>query len=102
MRRLLFVGSAVIFLDVVFYTAITPLLPTYVDDLGLSKTQAGILAGSYAAGTLVASLPAGYLAARFGSRRALIAGLMLLGAASLAFGFANEWARRERWPGPGR
>ena len=27
MRRLLFIGSAVVFLDVVFYAAITPLLP---------------------------------------------------------------------------
>jgi MFS family permease len=93
MRRLLFVASAVVFLDVVFYSAITPLLPTYVDDLGLSKTEAGVLAGAYAAGTLVASLPAGYFAARFGARRALVAGLTLLGAASLAFGFAEQaWA----------
>ena len=43
MRRLLFIGSAVVFLDVVFYAAITPLLPAYVNDLGLSKTAAGVL-----------------------------------------------------------
>jgi MFS family permease len=89
MRRLLLIGSAVVFLDVVFYTAITPLLPTYVDELGLSKTGAGILAGSYAAGTLVASLPAGFFAARFGSRRALIGGLLLLGVSSAAFGIGD-------------
>jgi len=90
MRRLLFIGSAVVFLDVVFYAAITPLLPAYVDDLGLSKTSAGVLSAAYAAGTLVASLPAGFMAARLGPRRTLIAGLFLLAVASLAFGFARH------------
>src|ERR671937_2751760 len=90
MRRLLLIGSAVVFLDVVFYAAITPLLPGYVDDLGLSKTAAGVLSAAYAAGTLVASLPAGFMAARVGPRRTLVAGLLLLGAASLAFGFGHH------------
>jgi MFS family permease len=92
MRRLLVIGSAVVFLDVVFYAAITPLLPGYVDDLGLSKTSAGVLSGAYAAGTLVASLPAGFMAARVGPRLTLLSGLALLGAASLAFGFGRDIA----------
>ena len=54
MRRLLLLGSTVVFLDVAFYTAITPLLPHYVDDLGLSKGAAGVLSAAYAAGTLFA------------------------------------------------
>ena len=59
MRRLLMLASAMIFFDVAFFAAIAPLLPDYVDELGLSKAQAGILSASYAAGTLLASLPAG-------------------------------------------
>ena len=47
MRRLLILASAIIFLDVTFYAAITPLLPTYVDDLDLGKAEAGILTASY-------------------------------------------------------
>jgi MFS family permease len=90
MRRLLLVGSTVVFLDVVFYAAITPLLPGYVDDLGLSKAAAGVLAAAYAAGTLIASLPAGFMAARVGPRRTLVTGLLLLGLASLVFGFARH------------
>ena len=90
MRRLLLLGSIVVFLDVVFYAAITPLLPDYVDDLGLSKAAAGVLSAAYAAGTLVASLPAGFMAARVGPRRTLISGLLLLGLASLVFGFAQH------------
>jgi MFS family permease len=90
MRRLLLLASAMIFLDVAFFAAIAPLLPEYVDDLGLSKAQAGILSASYAAGTLLASLPAGFVASRIGPRRTVIYGLLLLGVSSLAFGFANE------------
>ncbi len=76
MRRLLILASAMVFLDVAFFAAIAPLLPDYVDDLGLSKAQAGILSASYAAGTLVASLPAGFVASRVGPRRTVIAGLL--------------------------
>lgn len=91
MRRLVFLASAIIFFDVAFYAAIAPLLPGYVDDLGLSKTQAGVLTASYAVGTLLNSLPAGFVATRLGPRRTVIAGLLLLGAASVVFGFAHTF-----------
>lgn len=91
MRRLLVLASAMVFFDVVFFSAIAPLLPDYVADLGLSKAQAGVLSASYAAGTLVFSLPAGLLAARLGPRRTVIGGLLLLGCASVVFGFAHEF-----------
>jgi len=90
MRRLLILASAMIFFDVAFFAAIAPLLPGYVDDLGLSKAQAGILSASYAAGTLFASLPAGFVASRVGPRRTVISGLLLLGVASLIFGLAQQ------------
>jgi MFS family permease len=80
-----------VFFDVVFFSAIAPLLPDYVSDLGLSKAQAGVLSAAYAAGTLVFSLPAGLVAAGFGPRRTVISGLLLLGVASVAFGFAHEF-----------
>jgi MFS family permease len=79
-----------IFLDVAFFAAIAPLLPEYVDDLGLSKAQAGILSASYAAGTLAASLPAGLVASRIGPRKTVIYGLLLLGVSSVAFGLVAE------------
>lgn len=92
MRRLLILASAMVFFDVTFYAAIAPLLPDYVDEFGLSKGEAGVLAGAYAAGTLLASLPAGFVATRAGPRRTVIGGLLLLGVSSLAFGFASEIA----------
>lgn len=90
MRRLLIFASTMIFFDVVFYAAIAPLLPDYVDDFGLSKAEAGILAAAYAAGTLLASLPAGLVATWAGPRRTVIGGLLLLGISSLVFGLAQE------------
>jgi len=91
MRRLLVLASTMVFFDVVFFSAIAPLLPDYVAELGLSKAQAGVLSASYAAGTLLFSLPAGLLAARIGPRRTVIGGLLLLGVSSVVFGFVDEF-----------
>jgi MFS family permease len=90
MRRLLLLASAMIFFDVAFFAAIAPLLPEYVEELGLSEAQAGVLSAAYAAGTLVASLPAGLVASRIGPRRTVIYGLLLLGVSSLVFGLVEE------------
>ena len=91
MRRLLALVSAIVLVDTVFYSAITPLLPSYVDDLGLTKTEAGMLSGAYAAGTLAAALPAGLLASRFGVRPMLLATLTLMSVACVAFGFGDTF-----------
>jgi len=80
-----------VFFDVVFFSAIAPLLPRYVSELGLSKAEAGVLSASYAAGTLFFALPSGFLTARLGAKRTVIAGLLLLGCASVVFGFAHDY-----------
>ncbi|MBK5233578.1 MAG: MFS transporter [Thermoleophilia bacterium] len=90
MRRLLFLACAVVFLDVTFFAVLTPLLPSYQSDLGVGDGAAGLLSASYAAGTLVMALPAGWLAARVGPRRTLIAGLVGIGVFSPLFGFAEH------------
>jgi MFS family permease len=90
MRKLLVLASAMIFFDVAFFAAIAPLLPEYVDELGLTKAEAGVLSAAYAAGTLLGSLPAGFVASRMGPRRTVIFGLLLLGCSSLVFGFAEQ------------
>jgi MFS family permease len=92
MRRLLILASTMVFFDVAFYAAIAPLLPEYAAEFDLSEAEAGVLAAAYAAGTLLASLPAGLLATRIGPRRTVIWGLMLLGASSIVFGFGAQIA----------
>jgi DHA1 family multidrug resistance protein-like MFS transporter len=90
MPRVFRLVAAVLVVDTAFYAAIVPLLPHYVDDLGLSQTEAGILTASYAAGTLLGAIPAGMLVGRIGVRRGLLVGLASLGASSIAFGLAGE------------
>ncbi|HLM26881.1 MAG TPA: MFS transporter [Thermoleophilaceae bacterium] len=90
MRRLFWLVCAVLVIDTAFYAAITPLLPTYAEDLDLSKTAAGVLSASYAAGTLAGALPGGSLAVRFGVKPALLTGLSLLAVTSAVFGVAEN------------
>lgn len=90
LRRLLILASALVFIDTLFFAVLTPLLPTYVDELGLSKAQAGVLSSAYAVGALIAALPAGFLASRFGPRRIVYAGLLLLAGSSVAVGEASQ------------
>lgn len=90
MRRLLLLVGAVVLVDTMFFSAITPLLPTYAERFDLSKAGAGILTGSYAAGAVVGTLPAGWLAMRAGSRRTLLLGLTLMAVSSVGFAFADS------------
>lgn len=93
MRRLLLLVCSIVLVDTMLYAALVPLLPRYVDEFDLSKAGAGVLVGTYAAGALIAALPAGFAAARYGPRRAVLLGLGLIALASLGFGFAgDEWS----------
>lgn len=92
MRRLLAIVSAVVLVDTILYAALAPLLPHYADEYGLSKTTAGLLVAAYGTGVLVGSVPAGIAASRYGPRRAVLAGLVLVAVASVAFGFASSGA----------
>jgi MFS family permease len=93
MRRLLLLVCALVWVDTLLYSALTPLLPHFEDTLGLSKAGVGVLVAAYAAGALVGGLPGGAAAARLGPRRAVLVGLALMGLASLGFAFAQGfWA----------
>jgi MFS family permease len=82
--------SAVVLVDTIFFTALTPLLPHYVHGLGLSKAQAGILVASYPVGTLLGAVPGGVLASRLGVRPAVLLGLAAMSGATLVFGYAHS------------
>jgi MFS family permease len=90
--RLLALVSAIIFVDVMLFTALTPLIPGYAEEFDLSKTGAGVLVGAFGAGAIIGGILGGVAAARFGPKRAVVAGLVLLGIASLAFAGADSAA----------
>jgi MFS family permease len=92
MRRVLVFVSAIVCFESTLYTVLAPLLPRFSEEFGLSKAQAGVLVAAYAAGALVAAVPSGLLATRVGVKATAVGGVVLLGAASVAFGLAPDAA----------
>jgi MFS family permease len=89
MRRLLLLVAALVFVDTMLFAALTPLLPHFAHEFGLSKVRAGVLVAAYAAGALLGGLPGGAAAARLGPRRAVLVGLASMAISSLGFAFAG-------------
>ena len=93
MRRLLVLVGAIVLVDTMFFTALTPLLSHYVDELDLGKGGAGLLQAMYPLGALLAAIPGGMAAARFGVKPTVLIGLSLLALTTAAFGLADSvWA----------
>src|SRR4051794_24736706 len=89
MRRLLFLTGAIIFVDTLFFAALTPLLPHYADSIGLGKTGAGVLAAAYPAGAFVGAIPSGMVAARLGVKATVLFGMTGVAITTALFGFAD-------------
>ena len=92
MRRLLFLVGGLVFVDTMFFAALTPLLPDYADRYDLSKAGAGVLAGAYPIGVLIGGIPSGIATARFGARPVAIVGALVTGAATFVFATADSIA----------
>src|SRR5947199_7225513 len=73
-----------------FFAALTPLLPHYVHELDLGKAGAGVLQSMYPVGALLAGIPSGMAAARFGVKPTVLTGLSLLALTTVAFGLADS------------
>jgi MFS family permease len=93
LRPIVLLTSVVVLLDTLFFAALTPLLPHYAHELGLSKLHAGVLAGAYPAGALAGAIPSGVVASRLGVKPTVIVGLVVVAVCTMIFGLAtSEWA----------
>jgi MFS family permease len=90
--RLTVLVGALVFFDLVLWFAVAPLLPGWEHTLHLSKAESGIVVGAYSAAVLVASVPAGSLADRFGPRRVTIAATLLFAIAAPLHAFVGSFA----------
>jgi MFS family permease len=90
LRRLLAVVCLVQIADLSLVQAITPLLPYYADRFDFEQSESGRLVAVFAVGALVSAIPAGMLCSRIGVRATVVLGLLLMGTASLALGFADS------------
>src|SRR5712692_3926730 len=77
--------------ETVLFSALAPLLPSFEEELGLSKAQAGLLVAMFPIGLGVAGLPVGLLASRVSVKGFALAGLVMLSAAGVAFGLADNY-----------
>jgi MFS family permease len=89
-RKLLLLVGGIVFVDTMFFAALTPLLPDYADEFELSKAGAGVLAAAYPAGALVGGIPSGLATARAGARWAAIAGLGVIAVSTFVFATADS------------
>lgn len=79
----------IVFIDMLGFGLILPLLPYYAEEFGASDTVIGLLVASYAAAQLIGAPILGRLSDRFGRRPILLISLIGTLIGFLLLGFAN-------------
>lgn len=93
-RRALAVVIGVVFIDLVGFGIVIPILPFYVRSFGVSDAFIGLLAASYSLAQFLAAPTLGRLSDRIGRRPVLLASLAAAGVAWTTFGYAGEAGAR--------
>lgn len=77
----------------------SPLLPSLQRDLGMSFSQLGLFAGMYGLLAIVLSVPAGLTARRYGEKRALAGGLVVVAIGLVLLSQAASFGEALVWRG---
>jgi DHA1 family tetracycline resistance protein-like MFS transporter len=88
-NRQLFSIILVVFIDLLGFSLILPLLPYYAETFGASEFMTGLLVGSYAVAQLIGAPILGRLSDRYGRRPVLLASVFGTFIGFLLLGFAN-------------
>jgi MFS family permease len=78
------------FLVMVGQGVVSPIIPLYAKDFGVSTSMVGLTITVYAAARLILNIPAGMIADRWGRRVLLIGGPILTSIGMTGSGFAND------------
>ncbi|MEX1280335.1 MAG: MFS transporter [Acidimicrobiia bacterium] len=78
--------AGLLFVDLLGFSALIPILPRLRDALGVGEAAIGVLVAAMPLGTALATLPMGRITELVGPRRVTISGAVAVGIAFLAFG----------------
>src|SRR5512139_2596345 len=83
----------IVFIDLLGFSLILPLLPYYAETYGATPTIVGLLVASYAAAQLIGAPLLGRLSDRIGRRPVLLISVIGTGIGFLLLGFADPIGR---------
>jgi MFS transporter, DHA1 family, multidrug resistance protein len=89
-KRNLYILTFVLFVVMLGYGIVIPILPFYVEDMGAGGTELGLLVASYAVMRLICGPIWGSLSDRVGRKPVLIIGILGYAITMLWFGLATE------------
>lgn len=79
-----------VFVSMLGFGLVMPLLPIYARDFGATGTQLGFLTASFAIARLVTTFPGGWLADRAGRKKPIILGLLAYSVVMTLYGFSQD------------
>ncbi len=90
-RAPLLLACAAVFLDAAGYGIVVPTVPLRATELNLPPFLLGLIFSAYPLIHLVVTLPLGLLCDRWGRKRVLVLGMVMLSVSSLSFSFAYSF-----------
>ena len=79
-----------VFVSMLGFGLVMPLLPIYARNFGATGIQLGFLTASFALTRIVSTLPGGWLSDRTGRKKPIVAGLLMYSVVMALYGFSQD------------